>query len=136
VEEPKVQQSGLYADYRGRRLKVLFTGADWVAVPVSSIEAGPVEAPEAVQVGEDRWGAWAKLPKDALTRYVDVAVTVEWRGEQFGVGRVSGDELVLYGGSPDRAEELGLEGDQYMGFSVTVPQSEVRLVGVEEKEIT
>jgi hypothetical protein len=131
-----MEASGKYAVYRGRRLPAVFFGAGSVGVPADNSDSANSDFPDATEFGEGRSGPWVRLPESALTRLCSVTVRVEWRGEVFGLGKVLGEEALLYGGTPARAAELGLEGDQYMGYSVTVPLSQVTLVEVEEREIT
>ena len=63
------------------------------------------------------------------------ALVVRWQNEEFGLGRVVGDEAEIHGGSPVVARRLGLEGDQYNGFRGKVPVAELTVVDVREREI-
>lgn len=124
---------GLFAVCESTTYEVAGTGADWLMLRL------PVEGdhvPAHIDEGEDRQGRrLVKVPKSSLERYFDVAVAVEWRGEQVGLGRVEGDQAEIHSDSPAVAERLGLRGDQYNGFRATVPAEELTVVDIREKEI-
>ncbi|MCY7402535.1 MAG: hypothetical protein LH477_16550 [Nocardioides sp.] len=124
---------GLFAVCESTTYEVAGTGTDWLMLRVPG-KGNPV--PAHIGEGEDRQGRrWVKVPKSSLERYFDVAVSVEWRGEQFGLGRLEGDRAEIHSDSPAVADRLGLHGDQYNGFRATVPADELTVVDVREKEI-
>lgn len=132
-----MQASGDYCEYRGRRLPELFVGADWVAVPASAEDVRAGGFPDALATGEShRLGPWVKLPRSTLDREVKVTVWVTWQGERCSVAKVDGDEALLYydGRNPERAAELGMEGSNYMGWSITAPVAELEQVDIEERQ--
>ena len=123
---------GLFAVHGSTTYEVAGTAAEWLMLLVA--DGAPV--PEHVGEGEDRQGrAWVKVPKAALARYFEVRVRVEWQGEELGLGRVEGDRAEVHTDDPRVADRLGLEGDQYNGFSRHVPVDELGVVDVREKEI-
>lgn len=124
---------GLFAVCESTTYEVAGTGADWLMLRLPA-EGDPV--PAHIDEGEDRQGRrWVKVPKSSLERYFDVAVAVEWRGEQVGLGQVEGDQAEIHSDSPTVADRLGLRGDQYNGFRATVPADELTVVDIREKEI-
>lgn len=124
---------GTFAVYASATYPVAATGADWLNLRLPD-DGGHV--PANIGEGEDRQGRrWVKVPKAALERYYKVVVTVAWRGEEFGLVSLSGDRAEILGGSPTVAARLGLEGDQYNGFSAQVPADELSVVDVREREI-
>ena len=124
---------GLFAVCESTTFEVAGTGADWLMLRLP--EDGSA-VPRHVGEGEDRQGRrWVKVLKADLERYFDVSVTVEWQGEHFRLVRVDGDRAEILGDSPVVADRLGLEGDQYNGFSATVAADELSVVDVREKEI-
>jgi hypothetical protein len=124
---------GLFAVCGSTTYEVVGTGADWLMLRVPD-DGSPV--PDHIGEGEDRQGRrWVKVPKAIIERYFDVAVDVEWQGERFRLARVEGDQAEILGDSPTVADRLGLEGDQYNGFSAKVPADELSVVDVREKEI-
>jgi hypothetical protein len=134
-QDVSMQTSGRYVEYRGQRLPVLFAGDDWIAVRESPEERAAGRFPDAIQHGDNSRGTWAKLPRQVLDRLLDVRVDARWRGEPVSVAAdLGGDVLLYWSGSPDRARELGMEGDQQMGWQIRVPADEVEVTGVTERE--
>ena len=124
---------GLFAVCESTTYEVAATAADWLNLRLP--DAGS-HVPAHVAEGEDRQGRrWVKVPKANIERYFEVAVRVEWQGEQLGLGRVAGDTAEIHASSPDVAARLGLEGDQYNGFRAKVPVTELTVVDVREREI-
>lgn len=126
-------EAGTFAVRAATTYKVTAAGEDWVALRVPGDAA---IVPAHIENGERRDGSrWVKVRKADLERYFTVHVTVEWHGEQLGLGRVAGDTAEIHGSSPDVAARLGLEGDQYNGFRGKVPVTELTVVDVRETEI-
>jgi hypothetical protein len=124
---------GTFAVCGSTTYPVAATGADWLNLRLPD-DGGHV--PPHIGRGQDRQGrTWVKVPKSALERYYKVVVTVSWQGEEFGLVSLSGDRAEILGGSPAVAARLGLEGDQYNGFSAKVPVAELTVVDVREREI-
>lgn len=127
--------SGAYATYRGQRLLILSSGEDWVA-----LRADPeMEIPDAIDRGEYRLAPghldpWAKVPRSVIGPVVEVAVTAALRGHRVSVqGRQTDGRIrVWFVGSPAVAADLGLEGDQYMGWSGLVSPDHLTDVRAEE----
>ncbi|MBD3923668.1 hypothetical protein IEZ26_03470 [Nocardioides cavernae] len=126
-------ERGTFAVVDSTTYEVTAAARDAVTLRVPR-EAGPL--PPHLESGVRRDGdAWARVSKADLSRYFTVQVTVAWQGEEFGLGRVVGDEAEILGSSPVVAERLGLEGDQYNGFRGKVPVAELTVVDVREREI-
>jgi hypothetical protein len=124
---------GLFAVCESTTYKVAATAADWLNLRLPDASS---HVPAHIAEGEDRQGRlWVKVPKTNIERYFEVAVTVEWQGEQLGLGRVTGDRAEIHSDSPAVADRLGLEGDQYNGFRAKVPVTELTVVDVREREI-
>ena len=130
-----VPVSGACALYRGERFRILFGGDDWVAV----FAGAEVAIPDAFARGESTAGRhrpepWAKLPMSVLDGIIDIAVTAVMGGRTVSLlwrlpdGRV-GVEFV---GPPAAAKELGLDGDQYMGWTGLFEPEDLQDVHVEE----
>lgn len=132
-----MRTSDTYFDYRGTTYVESFVGDDWVATELDG--RSPDDFPDAIEFGEGRSGPWVKLPISALTRLWRETVHARWRGADVTVGSrrvVTASKVVLYFiGPPKVARELGMEGDQYMGWSIVVPADEVEVVNVETKEL-
>ena len=131
----QIKASGAYADYRGTRFLILFGGLDFVALRA---EAG-VEIPDALDRGESHLAPghvepWAKVPSSALDGMVDVDVSATLSGHSVSVRHVwpDGRVRVWFVGPPAVARELGLEGDQYMGWTGLIDSAELEDIHVEE----
>lgn len=123
---------GLFAVSGSTTYRVLATGQDWLNLQVDADSPRPPHRAE----GEDRQGRrWLKVSKSDIQRYYDVAVTVEWRGESFLLGRLEGDRAEIHGTSPVVADRLGMSGDQYNGFRMPVPVEELTVLDVRETDI-
>ncbi|QSR33076.1 hypothetical protein CFI00_21730 [Nocardioides sp. S5] len=124
---------GTFAVRGGVTYEVASAAADAVTLRVPG-DPGPL--PDQLEGGVRRDGdRWARVRKSSLERYFTRHVTVLWQGEEFGLGRTTGDRAEIHGSSPTVADRLGLEGDQYNGFRATVPVEELTVVDVREKEI-
>lgn len=131
----ELPMSSALAEYRGSRYRLLFGNSDWYAIRVDS----DVTIPDAIDRGERRWEPagieqWAKVPVSAVDGVVEVRVEGFVRGQnvslesQLSDGRVR----VRFVGSPSAAEELGLDGDQHMGWTGVFDPEELTDITVEE----
>lgn len=129
-----MKTDGSYVEYRGRTYAECFSGRDWVGVHLDT--AIPDAFPDAIELGENDDGPWAKLPKAAVTRRWHETVHAVWRGAEVTViSEASPSEVVLFFvGSPKVAEDLGTVGSQFDGWTVRAPVAEVEIVRVEERE--
>ena len=124
---------GLFAVCGGVTFAVRSSGADDVALVVPD---GISVLPEHRAEGTTRDGQrWIRVRKTMLERYFRMHVVVRWQGEDFGLGRVTGDVAEIHGGSPPIAARLGMDGDQYNGFRAAVPVEELTVVVVREQDI-
>jgi hypothetical protein len=131
----EIPVTGAVAEYRGRRFPILFSSDDWVA-----LMADPdAELPDAFargesSVGPDHIESWAKVPRAALDGVVQVRVSGTLGGHTVSLrqrlpdGRI-GVEFV---GPPAVAREIGLAGDQYMGWTGLVAPDELKDIHIEE----
>lgn len=131
----EIKASGAYADYHGKRFLILFGGSDWVALRV---EPG-VEIPDALDRGESRLAPghvdpWTKVPSSALDGVVDVDVSATLSGHPVSVRQEWSDGRfrIWFVGPPAVAKEMGLEGDQYMGWTGLIDPAELKDIHVEE----
>lgn len=131
----EIPTTGAIAEYHGKRLHIVFSGDDWVAVQP---EAG-VDIPDAFACGESPTGyghrrSWVKIPRSVLDGIVHIRSRGKLRGhtvslqQQLPDGRV-GVEFI---GDPAVARALGLSGDQYMGWSGLFGPEEFEDIEVEE----
>lgn len=131
----EVPTTGAIAEYRGKRYRIVFSGDDWVALHA---EPG-VEIPDGFEAGNAPLGrgyyeSWVKVPRSELDGLVHVRVSGKLSGHtvslqsQFPDGQI-GLEFV---GPPAIARELGLDGDQYMGWTGLVTPDRLTDIQVEE----
>ena len=126
-------QCGTFAVVDSTTYEVTADGDDAVTLRVPrGVERPPAHLESGVRRDGD---GWVTVSKADLERYFTVRATVEWRGERFDLGRVTGGEAEIHGDSPAVADRLGLEGDQYNGFRASVPAEELSVVDVREREI-
>lgn len=126
-------QCGTFAVVDSTTYEVTSAGDDAVTLRVPrGVERPPAHLESGVRRDGD---GWVTVSKADLERYFTVRATVEWRGERFDLGRVTGGEAEIHGDSPAVADRLGLEGDQYNGFRASVPAEELSVVDVREREI-
>lgn len=127
--------SGAYAEYRGKQFRVRFSGDDWVALSVDP----EMDIPDAFERGESRAGTlyyetWAKVPDSVLDGIVVMNVTGTLSGHRVTLlrrlsdGRIS----VEFIGPPAAAKEIGLTGDQYMGWTGIFDPEDFQDIRVEE----
>ncbi len=116
----EIPVGGAFAEYRGRRLRIAFHRDGWVALRANP---GPA-VPDGFESGESHVGygytePWVKVPKTALDGIVALRVTGKIAGQTVSLqkrmpdGRIS----VEFIGPPAIARQIGMEGDQYMGWS-------------------
>jgi hypothetical protein len=127
--------SGAQAEYRGKRFRILFGGDDWVALRA---EAGD-DVPDAFARGESPTSPghsepWAKVPMSAVDGVVDVLVSGTIAGQSVSLRRQLPDGRigVEFVGPPAVAKKLGLDGDQYMGWTGLFAPEELEDIRVEE----
>lgn len=111
----------------------MFGGDDWVALHA---DAG-VEVPDGFPRGEIRvppagTEPWVKVPMSVLDGVVDVHVTGSIHGHTVSLMRRLSDGRIRieFVGSPAVARELGLDGDQYMGWTGIVAPEDVTNIQV------
>ncbi|MCV7416012.1 hypothetical protein H7K36_11955 [Mycolicibacterium litorale] len=111
-----------------------FSGDEWVA-----LRADPADVPDGFEsgessVGQRRYQAWVKVPRSELDGLIHVRARGKLAGhsvslqERLPDGRI-GIEFV---GPPGVAIELGLNGDQYTGWTGVVAPEDLTDVTVEE----
>jgi hypothetical protein len=127
--------TGAVAEYRGKRFHIVFSGDEWVALRTA---AGP-EVPDGDESGESsiglgQRGPWVKVPRSALDGVLHVRATAALSGHRVSLQRSlpDGRILVEFVGPPVVAKELGLEGDQYMGWTGLVDPADLKDIHVEE----
>ena len=127
--------TGALAEYRGKRFRILFSGDDWVALCADSC----VEFPDAVAqgkapVGTGHYESWVKVPRSALDCIVQVRVSGTLGGHTVSLRRQLPDGRigVEFVGPPSIARELGLDGDQYTGWTGLVLPDELKDIEIEE----
>lgn len=131
----EIPVSGAYAEYRGRRFLILRGGEDW-----AEFRADPdVVIPDASERGETRlapghFDPWAKVPVGSLDGVIDVDVTATLRGHEVSLRHrwPDGRIRVWFVGPPTVAHELGLDGDQYMGWTGLFAPAAFEDIRVEE----
>lgn len=127
--------TGAIARYRDEWYQVAFSTHDWVALRT---EAGE-ELPDGFESGESPIGfgqrrPWVKVPTSVLDEIVHLNVSGTLKGHRVSLrheyhdGRI-GVEFV---GSPSVARELGLDGDQYMGWTGVVAPEDLQDIQVKE----
>ncbi len=129
---------GAIAEYCGQRFPIVFSNDDWVALGVEN----SIDIPDAFASGEYPNGfgyiqKWVKVPRASLDgiliRRVRGKVKGQWLTlqQQLPDGRIS----VEFMGSPAVARELGLNGDQYMGWSGLFNPEDFDMIDVEETRL-
>lgn len=131
----EVPMTGVLAEYRGRRYRVLFSGDDWVALQAAAETAVPdAFARGESPAGQGHYNPWAKVPRAAIDGVFSVVTTASLYGHTVSLRRrlPDGRINVEFVGPPAVAKELGLEGDQYMGWTGLFDPSEFEDIHVEE----
>lgn len=131
----QVPVTGAVAEYAGKRFRMLFGGDDWVALQADASD----DVPDAFARGESPVGSghnepWVKIPMTALDAVIDVVVSATLGGQPVSLQRQlpDGRVAVEFVGSPAVAEKLGLDGDQYMGWTGLFAPEELNDIRVEE----
>jgi hypothetical protein len=131
----EVPVTGALAEYHGRRFPIVFSGDDWVALRA---ERG-VGIPDGFAFGESSVGLgqnkpWVKVPRSVLDGVVHLRVSGTLAGHTVSLRRQlpDGRIVVEFVGPPAAAREMGLEGDQYMGWTGVVDSEELKDIRVEE----
>lgn len=136
MAEVPVQHS--IAEYRGQRFAIFFSSNEWVALRV-----GPdVDIPDAFARGESRsepgyYEPWAKIPRSVVDGIVYYSATGSLGGHTVSLlsrlrdGRIR----VSFIGNPAVARQLGLHGDQYMGWNGLVDPDDLTDIQVEETRL-
>ncbi|MBB2771244.1 MULTISPECIES: hypothetical protein [Mycolicibacterium] len=126
--------TGAVAEYRGKRYPVAFSGDDWVA-----LRADPADVPDAFEYGESsavqaRHEPWAKVRRSAIDGLIHVRARGKIAGHTVSLRRRLPDGRIgiEFVGPPRVARELGLEGDQYMGWTGIVAAEDLTDIQVEE----
>ncbi|MBI5339049.1 MAG: hypothetical protein HZB45_15320 [Mycolicibacterium rufum] len=123
------------ATYRGRQLPIAFSGDDWVALRASPGQ----DIPEGFEFGESSVGQgrrepWVKVPRSSLDEIVHRRVTGTIAGHQVTLRQrmPDGRIRVTFLGSPAVAQAIGLDGDQYMGWTGLFAPEDFDSIEVEE----
>lgn len=130
----EIPVSGAVAEYHGQRIPIMFSSGDWIALAVPF----DIEIPDAFARGTSRrfghYVPWAKVPRSAVDGVVSIEVTGTLAGQSVSLsGRLPDGRIVVWFiGSPAVAREIGLEGDQHMGWSGMVDPDDLRDIRVEE----
>jgi hypothetical protein len=123
------------AEYRGKRFHIVFSGDDWVAIrarPGPDVPHGFESGESSVGMGQR--GPWVKVPRSALDGVLHLGARATLEGQQVSLQRTlpDGRILVEFVGPPSVARDLGLEGDQYMGWTGLIDPAVLKDIHVEE----
>ena len=131
----EIPVTGAVAEYRGKRFHIVFSGDDWVALRATP---GP-DVPDGFESGESsvgmgQRGPWVKVPRSSLDGVLHLRVKATLGGQRVSLQRnlPDGRVLVEFVGPPAVAKEMGLEGDQYMGWTGLIDPAELKDIHVEE----
>lgn len=123
------------AEYRGHQIRIVFGGDDWVALsPRSGVEIPDAFESGEMPIGQGHFEPWVKVPRSTLDGIVSRRVRGIIAGQQVTLrarmpdGRIR----VSFIGSPKAAEKIGLDGDQYMGWTGVFAPEEFEGIEVEE----
>lgn len=127
--------SGIYFDYRGKTFRQIVRGDNWVTAQIGDAPEG--DFPDAIEFGVNRQHRWVQLPSAAISNRRKETVHATWRGAPVTVdSQISDSEVLLgYVGPPQIAKDLGMDGDQYMGWTVIAPTDELVDVSVDVREL-
>lgn len=127
--------TGAVAEYRGARYRIVFGTAEWVALRADRDAVIPdAFARGERQLAQNGIEQWAKVPMAVIDGVIDVRVKGTVQGEVVSLQRQlpDGRVRVWFVGSPGAAEDLGLEGDQYMGWVGWFEPDEIEDIQIEE----
>ncbi|MEZ0341539.1 hypothetical protein ACAG25_16325 [Mycobacterium sp. pV006] len=127
--------TGAIAEYRGKRYPIAFSSDEWVALRAEPTD----DIPDSFASGDSPSGfghrrPWVKVPRSTIDGIICVRARARLRGhtvsleQQLPDGRV----VVEFIGPPSVARELGMKGDQYMGWSGIFAPEELEDIRVEE----
>ncbi|MGE2837136.1 hypothetical protein [Mycobacterium sp. SMC-4] len=127
--------TGAIAKYRGAWYRIAFSTDDWVALRTEPDD----EIPDSFESGESAIGfghrrPWVKVPTSVVDEVVHLNVSGALKGHRVSLrheyhdGRI-GVEFI---GSPSVARELGLDGDQYLGWTGVVAPEDLQDIRVDE----
>jgi len=132
-----IPTNATFYEYRGERLLRRSGGGDYQRVAVDG-ELTLARFPEALEFSADADDPWVMLPTWAFDAWYQQRVRGRWHGvpvevvspvkRGLGRGLVNLDYI---GVRPDEALAAGFRGDQYFGWSATVPPAEVEDITVE-----
>lgn len=130
----EIPVSGAVAEYRGRRVRILFSSQDWIAL----LDPG-VDVPDGFERGEAPAGlghheTWVKVPRSAVDGIVHTVVSGTLAGHTVSLQRQLPDGRIRieFIGPPAVARQLGLQGDQYMGWAGLIDPDDLSDIRVEE----
>ncbi|WP_231743127.1 hypothetical protein [Mycobacterium sp. GA-2829] len=126
--------TGAIAEYRGQRYRVAFSGDDWVALRADPADiADGFESGES-SVGQGQYRPWVKVPRTSLDGLFHVRAQGKLNGHTVSLQErlPDGSVEVEFVGPPRVAKELGLRGDQFMGWTGTVALEDLTDIEVEE----
>lgn len=130
-----LERAGHWADYRGRRYRILAHGDGWVTLLTAPTGSAAPTVPDATDGGTNALGRWARVPVEALNRRLKVSVSARWRGERVWIGPVTaGVATVNWSGPASCGHELGMNGSPHDGWDARVPTSELSDIEVEEAD--
>lgn len=117
--------------YRGRELKEIISGPDFVTVHDDGLDV-----PDAIDRGDSGKGPWVRIPKSSCDRRFNRDVTAIWDGQQVHVvSTAEGSAAITFQGDPQWAREHGLTGSQYESWGGFAPVDELTDVSVREREV-
>ncbi len=131
----EVPVTGAVAEYRGKRYRVSFSGDDWVALIIDTGDQIPdAFARGDAPAGLGHYETWVKVPVSLLEAEFQRRVTGTLHGHVVSLRRQlpDGRVNVEFIGDPAAAKEIGLSGDQYMGWTGVVSRDELTDIHVEE----
>lgn len=135
----RVPVSGMDAVYCGKRYRIAFGDEASVALFIDP----DADVPDACQRGVmehrglSQHRTWAKVPVGAIDGKVAIRVTGILSGHKVTIQRQlpDGPVRVEFIGSPTVATELGMEGDQHMGWTGLFDPEDFEDIHVEETRI-
>lgn len=124
-----------FAFYRGRWIEVHHSSNEWLAIN----HQDGVEYPDALQYGfsHERFSPpvkWVKVPRSSIGGIIHRRVLGTILGHTVSLSRRLPNGLisVSFIGSLSAAKEIGLTGDQYMGWTGTFSPEDFESIDVKE----